>query len=109
MSLISGKSSHELSVSCAWIQSTPSLEENRQTRPSSIDTSANCGLGRAIRASPSSASSKPSPTEMATTATPSTRAKLLKLMPAANQNWPCLMGKVSLYCCRTAIGSDGGV
>ena len=77
-------------------------------RPSSIDTSANCGRGSAMRARPSSASSKPSPTEIATTATPSTSAKLLKLMPAANQNWPCVIGNVSLYCASTAIGSDGG-
>ena len=56
-------------------------------------TIATCGRGSAIRARPSRLNSKPSPNCMAMTATPSTRAKLLKLSPAANQNVPGSAGK----------------
>ena len=80
-------------MSCAWTQSTPSLDENRTTSASSIETIATCGRGSAMRARPSRLISRPSPNSTATTAMPSTSAKLLKLSPAANQNVPASVGK----------------
>ena len=53
---------------------------------SSIDTSAASGRGSAIRARPSRLISRPSPNDTASTAMPSTRAKQVNEMPAANQN-----------------------
>ena len=56
-------------------------------------TIATCGRGSAMRARPRRLNSKPSPNCIATTAMPSTSAKLLKLRPAANQNVPGSIGK----------------
>ena len=96
-------------MSCAWTQSTPSFVEKRATRPSSIETIATCGRGSAIRARPRSAISRPSPTSIETTTTPSTSAKLVNERPAANQNEPRAIGKVSPRLISSAIGSGLGL
>jgi hypothetical protein len=97
-----------LSVSCACTQSTPSFDEKRATRPSSIETIATCGRGSAIRARPSSATSRPSPTCTEITQTPSTSAKLVNETPAANQNEPRAIGNVVPSAISSAIGSPLG-
>ena len=88
-------------------QSTPSLLENRTSSASSIDTSAACGRGSAIRARPSRLMSRPSPICTPTTAMPSTSAKLLNDMPAANQNVPRCIGKYEPSWRSWVIGSAG--
>ena len=72
-------------------------------------TIAACGRGRAMRARPRRSSSKPSPSCTATTAMPSTRAKLVKLRPAANQKWPGWGGKDWPSCRSSCIGSGDDV
>ena len=59
-----------------------------------METSATSGRGRAMRARPKIDSSNPCPNSMQTTAMPSTSAKELKLMPAANQKRSFSAGKV---------------
>ena len=76
-------------------------------RPISIETSATCGRGNAMRPSPRIVSSNPPPKDTATTATPSTSAKLVKPSPAANQKRSRRIGNVSRTATSACIGSDG--
>src|SRR5690606_40948624 len=85
---------------------SPSEDEKRASSPNSIDTRAAWGRGKAIRARPNRLSSRPLPTDTDNTATPSTREKLVKLMPAANQKLPGSGGKYSASVRSSCSGSD---
>ena len=95
----------ELSVSCAWIDSTPSRVEKRARSASSMRAIGVSGVGRSIRDRPSRLISSSSPISADSTATDSTTTKLVNRTPAANQKVPRSAGNASPSRSRAPIGS----
>src|ERR1700736_5703580 len=78
-------SSHELSVSWAWMDRTPSAVENLALSASSMLTSAVSSEGNAMRATPSTPTSTPRSSATYTTAVTCTITNDVPCKPTASQ------------------------